>query len=243
MEASRNDIPKKSKTSLSPPHKKEEIGQSPCTVYIIEILLRISLFMSTKDKWTRSISHNYHMELKWSWLSHGVEMINCRKRRTLDDLGSWMIISWISVLGWSWILDLGWSLIRGPRRRGGVSQACLGHPCAPFDFVYQSWHHFKVMMMMLVMMLMVMLMLIMVVMKCQPRYLAVSQAAPSRRTVGRRTGTKIIFSNNYNWYYPWDDDEVEADDEVDNDNLSQCPQLTLDQNPSRGSEEWARQEP
>ena len=46
--------------------------------------------------------------------------------------------------------------------------------------------------------MMLMLMLIMVVMKCQPRYLAVSQAAPSRRTVGRRTGTKIIFSNNYN---------------------------------------------
>ena len=119
-------------------------------------------------------------------------MISCRRRRTLDDLSSRMIVSWI--------LDLGWSLIRGPRRRGGVSQACLGHPCAPFDFVYQSWHHFKVMMMMLVMMLMVMLMLIMVVMKCQPQYLAVSRAAPSRRTVGRRTGTEISFRNNWYWF-------------------------------------------
>ena len=29
-------------------------------------------------------------------------------------------------------------MIRGPRRRGGVSPACLGHPCAPFDFVLSA---------------------------------------------------------------------------------------------------------
>ena len=37
-----------------------------------------------------------------------------------------------------------------------------------------------------------------------------------------------------------DDDNVEADhddDDDDDDNLSKCPKLTLDKNPSRGSEE------
>ena len=29
----------------------------------------------------------------------------------------------------------GEKVLRGPRRRGGVSQACLGHPCAPCDYV------------------------------------------------------------------------------------------------------------
>ena len=34
-----------------------------------------------------------------------------------------------------------------------------------------------------------------------------------------------------------DDDNVEANHDDDDDNLSKCPKLTLDKNPSRGSEE------
>ena len=134
-------------------------------------------------------------------------MISCRRRRTLGDLSSRMIVSWILddhilYLG-SWISDDHWSEVPGEEVvfHKHVLDT-LAHLFILFD---QSWHHFKVMMMLLMMlvmtmMLMVMLMLVMVVMKRQPQYLAVSRAAPSRRTVGRRTGTEISFRNNWYWF-------------------------------------------
>ena len=114
------------------------------------------------------------MELKWSTAAR-------------EEL--WMILD----LGWSylgsrssddpgsWILDDHWSEVPG--------EEVVFH-----KHVLDTLAHLVITLMML------MLMLIMVVMKCQPRYLAVSQAAPSRRTVGRRTGTKISFSNNWYWF-------------------------------------------
>ena len=84
----------------------------------------------------------------------------------------------------------------------------LAHLCISF---YQRCHHFKVvimlvlvlMIMMLIAMMVMMIlvrmlaMMAMMLMKCQPRYLVESQEAPSPRTVGKRTGTKIIFRNIY----------------------------------------------